>query len=135
MRPRNTAILEALVNRIIPPDDYPSGWEAGLGDYLAQQFQRDLKNLLPIYQLGLEALDAEALAVYGAAFDTLPAPSQDELLTRVERGTVTTLWMVDAAAFFRMVVEHTAEGYYSDPGNGGNKDAASWQMIGFQVRP
>lgn len=27
--------LPAAVNRIIPADDYPSAWQAGVGDYLA----------------------------------------------------------------------------------------------------
>lgn len=30
--------LRAAVDRIIPADDYPSAWQAGVGDYLAQQF-------------------------------------------------------------------------------------------------
>jgi gluconate 2-dehydrogenase gamma chain len=32
-----------------------------------------------------------------------------------------------------MLVNHTMEGFYSDPGNGGNRDAVSWKMIGFEV--
>jgi hypothetical protein len=30
-------------------------------------------------------------------------------------------------------VEHSAEGFYSDPGNGGNRDNIAWKMIGFEV--
>jgi hypothetical protein len=26
------------------------------------------------------------------------------------------------------------EGFYGDPGNGGNRNAVSWHMIGFEVR-
>ncbi len=33
-----------------------------------------------------------------------------------------------------MLVRLTAEGYYGDPGNGGNREAASWQMIGYDPR-
>jgi gluconate 2-dehydrogenase gamma chain len=36
--------------------------------------------------------------------------------------------------FFRLLVAHTAEGYYSDPGNGGNRDRISWKMIGFEAK-
>jgi len=130
---RQVEILEALVNRIIPADEYPGGWEAGVGDYLFRQFGRDLKHALPVYALGLEALDGEAQAVYQMGFVGLPETTQDELLGRIEAGKMTTVWAVDPVAFFRMAAEHCAEGYYSDPGNGGNKDSVSWRMMGFEV--
>jgi hypothetical protein len=31
-------------------------------------------------------------------------------------------------------VELAHEGYYADPGNGGNRDAVSWRMIGYDPR-
>lgn len=126
-------ILEALVNRVIPPDDDPGGWEAGVGDYLFGQFKRDLKHLLPVYALGLDALDAEAQAAKGQPFVALDAGAQDALLTHVEVGQVQAAWGIDPAVFFRMVVDHCAEGFYADPGNGGNRNGVSWKMIGFEV--
>ena len=56
------------------------------------------------------------------------------LLEAIERGAVTTAWPIAPAAFFRYVVAHTMEGFYSDPGNGVNRDAVSWRMIGFEVQ-
>jgi hypothetical protein len=126
--------LHALVDRIIPADDFPSGWQAGVGDYLAGQFERDLRPQLDRYRAGLDALDAEALAGSGARFAELDAAEQDALLRRVEAGTVSAAWPIDPTAFFRAAVEHAMEGFYSDPGNGGNRDGVSWRMIGFEVR-
>ncbi len=131
---RQNEILEAVVNRIIPADQDPGGWEGGVGDYLFHQFEGDLKPLLPFYVLGLDALDSESLALYSAEFDRLPTVLRDELLAHLEVGKVITVWPIDAAAWFRTVVEHCAEGYYSDPGNGGNINGLSWKMIGFEVR-
>ena len=128
------ATLRALVDRIIPADDFPSGWQAGVGDYLASQFERDLRPQLDRYRAGLDALDAEAQAGTGARFAELDAADQDALLRRVEAGTVKLAWPIDAAAFFQAAVEHAMEGFYSDPGNGGNHDGVSWRMIGFEVR-
>ena len=128
------ATLRALIDRIIPADDFPSGWQAGVGDYLAGQFERDLRPQLDRYRAGLDALDAEAQAGAGARFAELDAADQDALLRRVEAGTVTLAWPIDAAAFFQAAVEHAMEGFYSDPGNGGNHDSVSWRMIGFEVR-
>ena len=69
----------------------------------------------------------------GGAFAGLAPDAQDDLLRRVESGDVVTDWPVDPAEFFRAAAEHAAEGYYSDPGNGGNRDGVSWRMIGFEV--
>ncbi len=131
---RQNAVLQAMVNRIIPADDFPGGWEGGVGSYLARQFEGDLAAMRPIYELGLDALEGEAEWVYEAAFDALPAGAADLLLTDIEAGEVETVWPVDPRRFFNMVVQHCAEGYYSDPGNGGNHDGLSWKMIGFEVR-
>ena len=62
------------MNCIIPPDDFPDAWEAGVGDYLARQFELDLHPQLEIYQLGLEALEAECQASVGTGFAGLDAP-------------------------------------------------------------
>jgi hypothetical protein len=126
--------LHALVDRIIPADDFPSGWQAGVGDYLAGQFERDLRPQLDRYRAGLDALEAEAQAGAGAPFAELDAADQDALLQRIEAGAVAMAWPIDPAAFFQMAVEHAMEGFYSDPGNGGNRDAVAWRMIGFEVR-
>ena len=82
------ATLRALVDRIIPADEFPSGWQAGVGDYLAGQFERDLRPQLDRYRAGLDALDAEAQAGSGRRFAELNAEEQDALLRRVEAGAV-----------------------------------------------
>ena len=125
--------LHAAVDRIIPPDDYPGAWDAGVGDYLLHQFERDLKSALNLYIAGLDTLDAEANALHGHDFATLDHAAQDALLARIEQGEVHTSWSIDPAEFFGMLVNHTAEGFYADPGNDGNRDSISWKMIGFEV--
>ena len=131
---RQVDVLRAVVNRIIPADEFPGGWEGGVGDYLFRQFERDLKEQLSIYIAGLDALDGEARTVYGNGFDALHADQQDELLGQIEVGDVQTDWQINPVSFFKMLTHHCAEGYYSDPGNGGNRDGVAWKMIGFEVR-
>lgn len=131
LTPNHFITLRALLNRIIPADDYPDAWDAGVGDYLLRQFSGDLKDSLPLYTAGLESLDAEAEKESGAKFAALPPEAQDALLQRLEAGKVKTAWSVDPEHFFKTVVEHATEGFYSDPGNGGNRNAVSWKMIGF----
>ncbi|MDQ2798529.1 MAG: gluconate 2-dehydrogenase subunit 3 family protein [Armatimonadota bacterium] len=124
--------LHAAVDRIIPADVTPSGWDAGVGGYFAQLLTRESRFLFPSQQ-GLDALDAEARATEGAAFAALAPDIQDGLLTRIEAGQVQTAWPLEPWAFFRRLVDQTMEGFYADPGNGGNKDRVAWDMIGFRV--
>jgi len=131
LSPAQLKTLRSLMDRIIPPDEDLGAWDAGVGDYLARQFNRDLRDYLIIYRLGLEALEAEALSSAQAGFAALSATEQDALLRRIEAGDVVHPWPIDPARFFQAVVQHVVEGYYSDPGNGGNRDAAAWRMIGF----
>ena len=125
--------LQAVIDRIIPPDDDPGGWEGGVGDYLMRQFNGDLKPVLTHYQQALDAINREAQAFVGRDFASMDADAKDALLLQIEQGQVQTEWSVDPAAFFPMLVNHCAEGFYSDPGNGGNRDEVAWRMIGFEV--
>ena len=127
-----TGTLRAAVDRILPADDAPGGWEAGVGDYFALLLSREPRFLFPTRQ-GLDALDAEALATEGSPFAALAPDAQDALLARVEAGDVRAAWPLPAADFFRRLVSQAMEGYYADPGNGGNRGEASWKMIGFRV--
>ena len=123
--------LRAVMNRIIPSDDFPDAWDAGVGDYLARQFDGDLRGQVETYGFGLEALEAEAQAFAGKGFTVLDASTQDTILRRLEAGQVLTAWSAEPTHFFHMLIEHVMEGYYSDPGNGGNRDALAWRMIEF----
>ena len=125
--------LEALIDCIIPADDYPSGWQAGVGDYLTQQFTRDLADALAQYQRGLDALAAEAQAQFGRTFADLAPNTRANLLYQIEADAVQTPWPLSPSGFFKMVIEHAHEGYYSDPGNGGNHNSIAWQMVGYRV--
>ena len=124
------ATLRAAIDRIIPPDDWPAGWAGGVGGYLARQFAGDLAALLPVYRDGLDALDVAARAAWGRPFADGEPGAQDALLARIETGAHGE----GLARFFALLVTHAMEGYYGDPGNGGNRGRVAWQMIGFEVR-
>ncbi|MGP3960283.1 gluconate 2-dehydrogenase subunit 3 family protein [Nonomuraea sp. 3N208] len=129
LTPEQAATLSAVVDTIVPADEYPSGTEAGVLDYLAGR-----SDLRASYAAGLDAVEAEALERHGARFPELPCERREALLRDVEAGTTRTPWPFDATVFVSTVVGHVMEGFYGDPDNGGNHDAASWRMIGFEVR-
>ena len=106
-----TLILEALVNCIIPADDYPNGWDAGVGDYLFRQFEGDLKVELAVYRNGLSSIENDAQLVYDKGFIALTISEQIALLSNIEKGQVKGGWAIDPVEFFAMVVEHCTEGF------------------------
>ena len=123
--------LHAVLDRLIPADDYPGAAEAGVGDYIARQLEGDSRHLLPTYRLGLDAVDAEAVTAYGQHFPDLYPARQDTLISSLERGVTGVVWVIPAAGFISVLINHAAEGYYSEPEQGGNRGKRSWEMIGF----
>jgi hypothetical protein len=132
--PEQHDTLRAAIDRMIPVDEFPGGWEAGAGDYLFRQLDGDLRELLPLYRDGLDELDAEARAVFATPFAALTMEQQDMLLTRADFGAPILRNPGLLQRFVRILAAHSAEGYYSDPGNGGNRDRVAWNMIGFVER-
>jgi len=124
--------LRAAVDRIIPADEYPSAWDAGVGNYLERQFEKDLLPFFADYRAGLTSLEAESIKRFERSFVSLADKEQDEILADVEVGEVRTEWEVAPRVFFKLLAETTAEGFYSEPEQGGNRDHVSWSMIGFE---
>ena len=124
--------LRAVLNCLIPPDDFPGAWDAGVSDYLTRQFQTDLAPRFDFYCSGLDGLDSEAAARFGNSFSLLATTEQVSILESVETGEVVTEWTIPPRVFFDLLVNTTAEGYYSNPEQGGNRGAVSWAMVGFE---
>ncbi len=116
-------ILIAVIDRIIPQDDFPSASEAGVMGYLEPQLHTGAAVHLPIILAGLRGLDATARKDFGCGFAELSAEQQDALLMQIEN-----------EPFFQRLIELTAEGFYAEPQNGGNLGEISWKMIGFLPR-
>lgn len=124
--------LPAIVDCLIPPDDFPGAYEAGVCNYVEQLLQTDLVDHAEFFRTGIDAIDSEALATYNAPFASLTPDQQISILERIESGALKTTWPISPARFFAMLVNTTAEGYYSDPQQGGNRGRASWVMTGFE---
>ena len=123
--------LHAVTNRLIPPDDYPGAWDAGVDTFIFRLLKTDAIALQQTYRDGLDGLQAEAQARFSQDFTALTPAQQDTLLQDAERGNVQTPWAVPPQDAMNVWINHTAEGYYADAGNGGNRVNLSWEMIGF----
>ena len=116
LTPNEQALLRAVIDRIYPGDDFPSATGFGADAYILKMLNGDAKPVREMIRYGLAELGRAGLL-------DKTTPEQDRL---IEAGSG-ELW-------FKSLVELTAEGVYADPGNGGNRDAASWTMIGYEHR-
>ncbi len=128
--------LAAVCDQIIPPDDAPGATQSGALEFIDRQLAGRYKRHRKAYSDGIAALDAIAARSAGQPFAKLAAPQQFELLTRLDEGKLGNGGDYDAArAFFNLAVAHTMQGFYGTPRHGGNREAASWVMLGVPVRP
>ena len=154
--PDEAETVEAIVDRIIPPDpETPGGKWAGCAVYIDNQlagpygnseglytqgpFQKGTPQqgsqspLTPAaqYRKGLADINDYCKSKHGGkSFAQLPDETKDEALTELEKGSI-QLHDQDAKTFFKHLVKDTREGFFADPIYGGNRDMVGWYMIGF----
>ena len=132
--PTTAAILRAAIDRIVPADDFPGAADAGVAEFIARIFETETDPPAEAFLRGLYSLNAEAESIFSQPFVSLTPAQQDDVLQRVENGSVQSEWLDDPKAFFAMLLNLTSEGFYSDPGNSGNRDKVSWKMVGYDPR-
>ena len=139
LSPLQLVTLRALVDRLIPADEFPGAVAAGTDAYVLRFLEPtpDSTTTAALSQ-GLLLLDAEAAARHGhtATFSALPPPDQDALLAALEENRPAVPWpaSLSAAIFFNRFIDLAHEGFYADPANGGNRSATSWHMLGYNPR-
>jgi len=153
---REAASVEALAERIIPPDPQtPGGKDAGCAVFIdrqlagpyghreglythppflkgaKQQGPQAAQNPAEIYRSALAALDRYCQShCDGKPWIELTVERQDEILQGLETGTV-ELEGVDGKSFFDTLLKDIQAGFFADPVYGGNRDMCAWKMIGF----
>jgi hypothetical protein len=116
-------LLRAVLDRIIPADEDPGALDLGTDVYVLNQLAAGAAGHADAVAEGLRKLDAGAHRQFSSGFLGLDPEHEDRLLAEHEH-----------ESWFVVLTELAAEGFYADPANGGNRDAASWAMIGYEPR-
>lgn len=126
----DAAAVEAFAEQILPAEEgSPGARDAGVVYYIDRALAGFMRELQPLYRRGLQALSNLAVGRFGADFSALEESQQRELVERL-----------DAAAadpgdftgqFYRIIREHTVQGFFGDPAYGGNRDLVGWKLVGF----
>jgi gluconate 2-dehydrogenase gamma chain len=154
--PEEGAAVEALVDRLIPPDPQtPGGKDAGCAVFIDRQLagpygsaeglymrgpfadgtpqQGDQSPLTPAarYRESLSALEKYCHSIYsGKPFAQLSDSEKDTVISGLETGSI-KLDGADGEMFFSLLLNNTREGFFADPIYGGNREMVGWKMIGY----
>lgn len=125
------ALVEAISDQIIPPDQDPGGKEAGVANFIEIQLTGPYKRFQGDYQAGLARLEATSKALRQKSFLDLSFDEQTEVLVLLEGNQVpSSIWgSGESGKFFRMIRDHCMQGFYGSPRHGGNRNYASWKML------
>jgi len=129
--------VAAICGRIIPADQDPGATDAGVVSFIDLQLMGPYKRYRATYRQGVRGLEQTSFDMSGHRFAELSPEKQDEILKALEGGGTTgEAWKGLAAKdFFSLVVSHTMQGFYGDPRHGGNRERASWKMLGLPYPP
>jgi gluconate 2-dehydrogenase gamma chain len=159
LTPEEVAFFSAAVDAMIPADELsPSGTDCGCvifidrqlasawgggakmyrsGPYLQGTPEQGYQ--LPLtprdfFQAGVLAANEWSKKTYSKAFDALTPEQRAEALAAMEEGKAEFAGF-DSKLFFQRLLQLTMEGFFADPIYGGNRNKASWRMLGFPGLP
>ncbi|EWY42441.1 gluconate 2-dehydrogenase [Skermanella stibiiresistens SB22] len=153
------AFITAAADAIIPADDLsPSGSECGVVTYIdgqlagaygagarmyragpfstPQQGAGEQSPLSPLefIRAGISAANTWVKGKYGKELDGLEPAQVAEALKAMDGGKA-EFAAIGSKPFFNALLQLVMEGYFSDPMYGGNRNMASWRMIGYPGLP
>jgi gluconate 2-dehydrogenase gamma chain len=153
------AFISAAVDAFIPDDELsPSGTDCGIVSFIDRQlasawgggakmyrsgpYQKGKPEqgyqlaLMPkeFFSAGIAEANEWSRKTYGKEFDRLAAADRISALKAMEEGKAEFIGL-GSKPFFDALLTVTMEGFFSDPIYGGNRDKASWKMLGFPGLP
>jgi len=153
------AFLVAAADAFIPADELsPSGSQCGVVAFIDRQlagaygngarlyrdgpFPKGTPELgyqLPLnprefFRAGIAAANEWSRKTYGKDFDRLPEAAREAALKSMEAGKAEFAGS-SSRAFFNALLQIAMEGFFADPIYGGNRDMASWKMVGYPGLP
>ena len=159
LNPTEAAFVSAAVDAFIPADELsPSGTDCGLVTFIDRQlasawgggakmyrsgpFQKGKPeqgyqlalNPKEFFSAGIAAANAWSHKTYGKEFDRLTSADRIAALKLMEEGKAEFVGL-PSRQFFQALLTLTMEGFFSDPIYGGNRNMASWKMLGFPGLP
>ena len=123
--------IDAFAAQIIPSEEgSPGAHEAGVVYYIDRALAGFMRDLQSLYRRGLHVLDDLSSDAFGAGFSALEPHQQRQLVEALDARAAAEPDDF-AGQFYRIVREHTVQGFFGDPAYGGNRDVVGWKLVGF----
>lgn len=116
--PGQGALVTLIAEQIIPADRDPGATDAGVVHYIDRQLAGPLAPFAALYRDALPSFEP---------MREMPFAAQTDFLRSVERKEHGEA----AARLFTVMIDHAMQGFYGPPSDGGNRDEASWKMLGI----
>ena len=126
-------LVDAVAEQIIPADQDPGAHDTGVVHFIDRQLVGHYEPYQAIYRQGLVGLQETSRARFGQPFLKLSWEQQTEVLRALESGTAAgETWQTQSSReFFRLIRDHSMQGFYGSPRHGGNRNYASYRMLGL----
>jgi len=126
-------LLDAIVEQIIPTDDFPGAKWANVSNFIDKQLDTNYRDHQPAYREGLADFQKSVIQMKGEKFEDLPFAEETAILENMEAGKISgEYWNNNSPAdFFDMVRQHSLQGFYGSPVHGGNRGYLSYHMLGL----
>ena len=138
-------LIDALVEQIVPTDDWPGAKTAGVTSFIDKQLNGPYKRYKEKYKTGLQAVELSCKQLFSKSFIQLSWDEQTQFLKDMESGKFSSgegsdsklqnegkIWEKGQdRELFQLIRDHTLQGFYGSPRHGGNKDYVSYRMIGL----
>jgi gluconate 2-dehydrogenase gamma chain len=153
------AFFVAAADTIVPADELsPSGSECGVATFIDRQLagaygsgarlyrdgpfpkgKPELGYQLALtprefFRAGIAAANDWSRKTYGKDFDRLSEKDREAALKAMDEGKAPFPGFT-STMFFNALLQITMEGFFADPIYGGNRNMASWKMIGYPGLP
>jgi gluconate 2-dehydrogenase gamma chain len=124
-------VVEAITEQIIPTDEDAGAREASVINFIDKQLTGFLSKHQQTYRRGIAGTQQTSVIKFGKKFELLDWNQQKEVLKNLEAGDAQgDIWKTDSASmFFRLIRNHTMQGFYGSPRHGGNRRFVSFKML------
>jgi gluconate 2-dehydrogenase gamma chain len=124
-------LLDALVEQIIPTDEWLGGRDAGVTNFIDQQLIGPYSRYQETYRKGLFAIQKTCNTKFQKRFEELPWMEQTRFLEALAAGRMEGKNWENGLGrqLFDLIHNHSMQGYYGSPRHGGNKNNISYKML------
>jgi len=121
----------SFAEQIIPRDNDAGATDANVVNFIDKQLTGPYTRFQEMYRKGIPAIESSSQKINQKTFSELDFGIQTDFMITMEKGELPNeFWKdVNQIGFFRLMLNHTMQGFYGSPRHGGNKNYVSYKMM------